>query len=831
MPFGKGLLALTVKCEIARSTEKMFDKFLSVLFSKFTLLLIILVVLCLMCLSMTGCFVIDILGGVVGESGDVVTDSILGTTDGCSSIFYGIADCYDECMFEIVGCDGDCAVTSCLYNPEGCTSECGDCYVECGGLNETILFSACDSNGWGDGCYDYEGHDRVNCFNCTAYCDGVNDPGSPNYQHVKLYDIQIMDAYGELDDFELYVNTYSLPYVSQKYLESYDIYLPFMGYYTEPDGKGTCIADKNGRLISVPAENAILYPLYTDRFYNDYITFVVKDANGNTVSEFSAKPGQSLRDVLPGYDAIEGYEIKQWTISGDGYGSVVIGDSDGYFDEYVDTFNTYKFSHCIYDYDGRNSAPTLYLKPVMDVKSMSVTIYYNGQRKVITVDYGTTLGDALKEYDVTVPDLTFAGVTTIPSGGVVDLISTDTVIKTDVTYYAVFAKEIKLTFDDGVSRVEKVYYSGQSITLPEPTNVPPGKEFMGWKFNNSALGTGTYKELYIDDSFDGVVMSASWALTVYKITYIVDGKEYEVDTYQYGDSLTLLSEVQKQFYDFAGWCSTADLSGNIITSLPDNHYGDVTLYAKFTPKKYTIILVSNGGTISSSVQTVEYGSNFTLPVPQKTGYTFEGWYYTYNGSQFVTNADGKSKFTFTIDNFLGKASENDLNFTVYAQWNITQNKVTFMSQGKVYQEIRCDYNSVVAKPENPSVLGHDFVRWIDASTGREFDFSTLIKAPVTLVAEFAPKTYNITLKLNSGVLYNKQTGAETTRVQITFTYGDEFIKELSNYELRNAQYSFIGWFIGTDSMCISADGQAIYAYLDRYLANYNGTLELTGRWS
>ena len=41
---------------------------------------------------------------------------------------------------------------------------------------------------------------------------------------------------------------------------------------------------------------------------------------------------------------------------------------------------------------------------------------------------------------------------------------------------------------------------------------------------------------------------------------------------------------------------------------------------------YNIAFDANGGTCSETSKTVTYDSSYTLPTPERTGYTFAGWF-------------------------------------------------------------------------------------------------------------------------------------------------------------------------------------------------------------
>lgn len=72
-------------------------------------------------------------------------------------------------------------------------------------------------------------------------------------------------------------------------------------------------------------------------------------------------------------------------------------------------------------------------------------------------------------------------------------------------------------------------------------------------------------------------------------------------------------------------CSNGTLSGNTftITNVTSAQSCTITL----TPESYTLTLDANGGSVSTTSKTVTYDSTYgNLPTPERTGYTFNGWY-------------------------------------------------------------------------------------------------------------------------------------------------------------------------------------------------------------
>lgn len=88
----------------------------------------------------------------------------------------------------------------------------------------------------------------------------------------------------------------------------------------------------------------------------------------------------------------------------------------------------------------------------------------------------------------------------------------------------------------------------------------------------------------------------------------------------------------KDGYIFSGWSTspTGDVLYNdeeIVSNITIPKE-TIKLYAKWAAKPIIVDLESNGGQLENSSVIIMYGENYgVLPIPQRGGYTFEGWYY------------------------------------------------------------------------------------------------------------------------------------------------------------------------------------------------------------
>ncbi|MBQ6623332.1 MAG: InlB B-repeat-containing protein, partial [Mogibacterium sp.] len=172
-----------------------------------------------------------------------------------------------------------------------------------------------------------------------------------------------------------------------------------------------------------------------------------------------------------------------------------------------------------------------------------------------------------------------------------------------------------------------------------PTNEPTRahSKFEGWTTDSEGTGTvyqpgGSYT--YPDDETD-VKFYAKWSEEVDIVTYdpnggVFDGKTRPTEIpCAYDESHTIREAATRNYYDFVEWNTKKDGSGDKYS--PSATYtikGDVTFYAQWTPKTYTITYNYDGGVKPAednpSSYTVEQGVSITKK-PTRKGYTFTGW--------------------------------------------------------------------------------------------------------------------------------------------------------------------------------------------------------------
>lgn len=172
-------------------------------------------------------------------------------------------------------------------------------------------------------------------------------------------------------------------------------------------------------------------------------------------------------------------------------------------------------------------------------------------------------------------------------------------------------------------------------------------------------------------------------------------------------------------YKFSGWGTNRTQPGGGSTTIVNeenlNQFTSgkkkLTLYAQWNkdaPKTYTVMLNANGGTVSKTSLTVTTGSSYgSLPIPDREGYTFQGWYTSRNGGDRITVSS-------TVN-----LSENQTLYAVWEKISEARYAITFdgnggdVSQTTIYVNLGSVYGSLPTPERN----GYRFDGWFTGRVG------------------------------------------------------------------------------------------------------------------
>lgn len=191
---------------------------------------------------------------------------------------------------------------------------------------------------------------------------------------------------------------------------------------------------------------------------------------------------------------------------------------------------------------------------------------------------------------------------------------------------------ISYNLNGGAMNGQKTSYTvADSFTLPTPTKT--GYTFTGWTGSN---GTTLQKTVTINKGTRGnLSYTANWSANQYSITYNANGGTgaMDTDTATYNENyVAKANQFTRTGYEFAGWTENADGSGSNWTSWIGKPWKwtytrNITLYAQWKAKTFTITYESGGGVGDKYTQTATYDELFDTTKNKftKTGYSFIGY--------------------------------------------------------------------------------------------------------------------------------------------------------------------------------------------------------------
>ncbi|MFI3168484.1 MAG: InlB B-repeat-containing protein [Faecalibacterium sp.] len=206
--------------------------------------------------------------------------------------------------------------------------------------------------------------------------------------------------------------------------------------------------------------------------------------------------------------------------------------------------------------------------------------------------------------------------------------TTFTAVWKALTYEIKFVDDVdgSIVYDDIDANYE------DEITLPSASKT--GYTLEGWSYDGTTYAAGdSFTALAADTTF-----VSDWKINAYSITFDAASDVASPITQDYGTDVTIPTPTAQTGYTFSHW---VDETGK--TYVPEQSItmpeGGLALTAVWKTNSHTVSYTETG-THDYSSSTVFYGTQITLHVPSKTGYTFDGW--LYDGKTYAAGA------TFTM---------------------------------------------------------------------------------------------------------------------------------------------------------------------------------------
>ncbi len=367
------------------------------------------------------------------------------------------------------------------------------------------------------------------------------------------------------------------------------------------------------------------------------------DFASNTVTEdvvLYAKwtPNTYTLSFDPNYDGAETIESREIAYDSD-YGELPkperIGHSFSgwYTAERPDGSGEYIYADSIYKVDGNQTLYAIWGKYAYSLKYDA-----NGGTTSYSQDW-FGYGDTLSRTPLATRDgYTFVGWFTEPEGGEEYKVGTVMNLTSMLTLYAHWeAKEYTVTLEPNGATLDKneitVTYDATYGELP--TLEKEGYRFKGWMLEDgTAVTANTIVEIAQNHT-----LYAYWEAKTYLVILSAGNGSVEPSSQyvKFGSEYGALPTPQLAGYTFVGWYTDETegelISADSVVTIARDH----ALYARYEANRYIVSFETNGGLLDTNEIVVTYDSAYgTLPVPEKAGCTFAGWYTASEGGEQIT---------------------------------------------------------------------------------------------------------------------------------------------------------------------------------------------------
>ena len=317
-----------------------------------------------------------------------------------------------------------------------------------------------------------------------------------------------------------------------------------------------------------------------------------------------------------------------------------------------------------------------------------------------------------------------------------------------------------VTFDPNggtpVPLAQEVEY-GHTATKPvEPTL--KGYTFDGWYLD------GEEEPFSFDTTITSdITLTAKWEINKYTVTFdSYGGSKVDPQVVEYGLYAQEPEEPTLKGFTFAYWYLDDENEAYDFENTPVT--ADITLTAKWNINKYTVAFNTDGGTPVPPVQEVEYGLTATEPdAPEKTGYTFDGWYlgdekYDFSAAveQNITLTAKWEKKTYKVVAKLyvnGKpAYYQNTDFYTYEVSGLYGEAIDFdtikakaVEQAKQIKKASASYTAVILEDHEPNAVCATFGEHQPGQATHYVKVNVKTEENVVILQSFAGKTDLTTL--------------------------------------------------------------------------------------
>lgn len=466
----------------------------------------------------------------------------------------------------------------------------------------------------------------------------------------------------------------------------------FMGWSYTRSGD---VEVRPGENLGVLKSDITLYPVYS------------KDSQSPKVMFFAYKPSGEHQEVARDTIAVKencyfdyldyskpfaaGYEFIGWSVGKDN--TVELGTDGPYLNDFatgtgIVSLNAAwlpKQHDIVFDANGGtfSDASTSVTRQARSYKSLDISDLIPTRENYVFIGWGLSKTSTSVEHTTTYYE--------------------DTLVYMTQNRYAVWApKEYTITYNanGGTGAPEKQTQAyDKTVIIPSKVPVREGYDFFGW----ACKVTGYTAHYNAGQSFKRashmgtsatIEFTAEWRIKKYTVTYDLNGGvagSGPASQSKTHNTVLELSTLQPyhEHGTFLGWATSKNATkANMGSQYSVN--ADITLYAVWDLKQYTITFDENGGYYGPVSADKTYGKAMIIPnvVPEREGYTFLGW------------ATSKTATTPTYK--VGSSYTTEGDATLYAVW---RKGTTVTPSGPVSQTITTKVTDIVYKKNKKVSLG------------------------------------------------------------------------------------------------------------------------------
>ena len=396
--------------------------------------------------------------------------------------------------------------------------------------------------------------------------------------------------------------------------------------------------------------------------------------------------------------------------------------------------------------------------------------------------------------------------------------------KTDLTFFAPynsyilnFAKENSYRYSATTSGRCTVYFNTLTETTFNPKTVmvgdyygtlptpfAKGYTFLGW-YTDPVGGINITSSSTVEFEYD-IYLYARWSRKQYSVKFI-DNYSYVSlieKTVSEGEEFGFLPIPSREGYVFSGWFTDISRKNQVTETTKvyasSFYQTSINLYAKWEPAQYVITFDSAGGTINGvggiNIKTVVYGGTYgTLPVPERDGYEFKGWFTAAENGNFIDYYTPVPALPYSYQ-------------TLYAHWEkiiVEEHTVIFDSNGGFLNREESIKTVAFGREYGtlpiPSRKNYSFNGWFTKKNGGKKVYGNDIFSSHSDITLYAKWTKSVKVIYTAKLLKKLSYNFSNTLEGFGYEYGYKiplvcFQFMFGKTELANLLYKYDGYWAG-----------------------------------